>query len=200
MVEDENTLQVPLPMSVGLTAALDQFEGVDLVVRKGEVITQATVDAYPGDAADYKIVVRRTPDVESVLRSNMQSKGVAVAPARPSRTSSLERTIEQGVTLFLEGDTSTEMYILMSGCVAVLKDDKVVAEIDTPGTFIGEMSALLDEPRTATIQTREESVFTVVPGESLLETAKHHPTILLKLCRSLARKVSNTTAELMQHK
>ncbi|MCA8938883.1 MAG: cyclic nucleotide-binding domain-containing protein, partial [Planctomycetes bacterium] len=66
---------------------------------------------------------------------------------------------EAGQVVFKEGDTSTELYLMLTGKVAVVKGDQVNAEIDQPMTYFGEMGAILNEPRTATIQTIDKSEF-----------------------------------------
>jgi CRP-like cAMP-binding protein len=51
---------------------------------------------------------------------------------------------EDGKTIFLEGDASQDLYILVSGQLNVFKGNKKIAQITEKGSLFGEMSFLLD--------------------------------------------------------
>ena len=56
--------------------------------------------------------------------------------------------------IFKEGDTGNTMYIVESGQVAVVrKDGREVVAYMGPGNFVGEISLLLAQPRTASAGT-----------------------------------------------
>jgi len=58
--------------------------------------------------------------------------------------------------LFSEGETSREMYILMSGKVEILKNNRRIAVVEGEGSYLGELSTLLGVPRTATAKTMSQ--------------------------------------------
>ena len=70
-----------------------------------------------------------------------------------------------GESLFLEGDDTRDMYILVSGRLEVFKDDKLLFEINKPGSLVGEMSYLLESKRTATVRAIDAVRAIKVPGD-----------------------------------
>lgn len=94
-----------------------------------------------------------------------------------------------------EGDTSNEMYLMISGKVAVIKKDeetgkdKVLAEISEPMSYFGEMAALLHLPRTATIKALEDCEFMLVPGDKLDSLIDVSPAVGKKLIQTLASRL-----------
>ena len=72
------------------------------------------------------------------------------------------RRLEAGRTLFKEGEHDRRVYILVQGRVEVVRGGARVAELDVAETFIGEISALTDRARTATVRTLEPSTLLVV--------------------------------------
>ena len=66
----------------------------------------------------------------------------------PDFADKVER-FEPGQAVFLEGDASGDVFMLVSGTLDVLKGRKKIAELSEPGTVFGEMSLLLEGARTA---------------------------------------------------
>ena len=60
-----------------------------------------------------------------------------------------------GETLFIQGDNSQDMYLLVSGQIEVFKDDKKIADITEPDTTVGEMSFLLKARRDSHCQSAD---------------------------------------------
>ena len=75
--------------------------------------------------------------------------------------------ISPGESLFLEGDETRDIYILVSGRLEVLKDNKILSEIDKPGSLVGEMSYLLETDRTATVRAINNVRVIRVPGDKV---------------------------------
>ncbi len=116
------------------------------------------------------------------------------------KSSSNQKSLPANSTLFMQNDTSLEMYILLKGSVSVIIDKTKVAEINTAGTLIGEMSGLLCQPRSATVITKEPSVFCVVDGGDLLKFGTQHPNILMKMCLNLAKRLNDTNEKFLNLK
>ena len=76
-------------------------------------------------------------------------------------------TYRPGDSLFLEGDDSCDLFILVSGRLEVLKDDKKISEIIEPGSLVGEMSFLLGGKRTATVKAVGEVQAIQIPCEKI---------------------------------
>lgn len=104
--------------------------------------------------------------------------------------------LRRGEVLFYEDDDSLECYILMSGCVEILKAGRTIATIDQEGAFIGEMSPLRKAPRSATVVAREDTVLLVIPEEEFHEFLKRHPEMAIVLARSLAERLETMNRQL----
>jgi hypothetical protein len=76
------------------------------------------------------------------------------------------RRVAEGETLVEQGDTETDLYLLLDGVLAVEVDGEEVAEIG-PGAVLGERSQLEGGRRTATLRARTPCRVAVVPGEML---------------------------------
>lgn len=193
----DKMITVPLISCLGMIAAEDlEVEGVK-IIKKGQPITRPMIDAYRGDSAKLGVKVENNEKVKILLKENIKNSKSAILKNNGNKENELHKKFDAGTILFNEGDETKEMYVLVKGEVGVYKGDQLVAKINTPGSFFGEMSCLLSFKRTATIKVEEESVMCVVAGESLLVTAKMHPSILISLCKSLATKLNDTTEELI---
>jgi CRP-like cAMP-binding protein len=95
--------------------------------------------------------------------------------------------LKRGETLFAEGEEGSGLYILMDGRVEVLRRGVCVAEINVSDTFIGEMSALTGQPRTATVMATADSTFLYL--RDMDELAKVEPSLGVKLARTLAKRL-----------
>ncbi|MGQ9631208.1 MAG: Crp/Fnr family transcriptional regulator, partial [bacterium] len=95
-----------------------------------------------------------------------------------------------GEVLFFEGDLSKEVYILLEGKLGVRRSDKIVAVIDGKGSFVGDMSILRNEPRSATVEVIENALLLVI--DDLEGTIRKTPAIGVKLIHTLANRIHNT--------
>jgi PAS domain S-box-containing protein len=102
-------------------------------------------------------------------------------------------TYRPGELLFLEGDDSRDLYILISGRLEVLKDDKKISEIIEPGALIGEMSFLLGSRRTATVRAVDEVRAIRIPCAEIDTFLRDYPTLVPRITRGLAQRLQETT-------
>ncbi|MCY3769560.1 MAG: cyclic nucleotide-binding domain-containing protein [Gammaproteobacteria bacterium] len=109
-----------------------------------------------------------------------------------------EQSIESGQVFLDEGDMTGLMYILIEGEVEILKGDFKVTIINEPGSILGEISALLDIPHTATVKTVTPCRFYVVDKQS--DFLKDNPEICLPLAVMLARRLHSVTNYLVDVK
>lgn len=117
---------------------------------------------------------------------------------RSNRLRRLERHFPAGATLFEQGDTSREMYILLNGEAEILINEERVAVVAEAGSYLGEMSTLLSEPRTSTIRTTKESKFIVVGPGQVRAFFSYSTPLALKLATILAKRLKETTRDLYQ--
>jgi CRP-like cAMP-binding protein len=90
-----------------------------------------------------------------------------------------------------EGDTSKRFFILVEGTVGIFKGEKKIAEFSESGTILGELSLILNKPRTATIKALTFVNLLIVEGE-LDEIIKRYPDYSKKLIKSLAERLAKT--------
>jgi type IV pilus assembly protein PilB len=56
-----------------------------------------------------------------------------------------------GDVIIQEGNQDNDFFELIQGAVIIVKSGKKISEIDQPGAYLGEMSAISGEPRSATV-------------------------------------------------
>ena len=57
-----------------------------------------------------------------------------------------------GQTIFLEGDDTQDLYVLVSGQVEIFKGDQKIRDIAEEGSVFGEVSFFLGDQRTASLK------------------------------------------------
>ena len=102
-------------------------------------------------------------------------------------------SFHQGDTLFLEGEDSQNLYILLEGRLDVLKGEQVINTISEPGAVFGEMSFLLGAKRTATVRAASEVRAVSIPREEINRFLSDFPELSQKMTRLLARRLDTTS-------
>ncbi|MCK5231183.1 MAG: cyclic nucleotide-binding domain-containing protein, partial [Desulfobulbaceae bacterium] len=82
-----------------------------------------------------------------------------------------------GDVIFLEGDETTDLYILISGKVILVKGTMKISEISEPGSIFGEMAYLLNERRSATSKALLDVKAIRVPGDEIQQFVDRFPAI-----------------------
>lgn len=102
-------------------------------------------------------------------------------------------TFEKGKTIFLEGDPSQDLYILVSGQLDVLKGNKELSEISERGTLFGEISLLLGTKRTATVKVRNEARAFRIPKEDVASFLNEFPVVEQEMSKILAHRLDEAS-------
>ena len=76
------------------------------------------------------------------------------------------RAIAEGENLVKQGETGTEVFLILDGIFVVEVDEREVAEIG-PGAVVGERAGLLNGKRTATLWARTPGRVAAVPHDAL---------------------------------
>lgn len=98
-----------------------------------------------------------------------------------------------GASLFLEGDTSKDIFILVEGQLNILKNQKQISEITTPGDMFGEMSYLLDTERTASVVASSPVKALRIPVDQIDDFLTHYPELTGQIVQNLAGRLKETT-------
>ena len=93
--------------------------------------------------------------------------------------------------LFREGDPPGDLYVVTKGQLSVIRNGARLASLG-PSDFVGELSLLLGEPRTATIVAEEPSTLMVYDAEAFGQLVSSRPNIALRIIRLLAERLRAT--------
>jgi len=100
---------------------------------------------------------------------------------------------EEGKTIFLEGDDSQDLFILVSGQLNVFKGNTKIAEITEKGSLFGEMSFLLKAKRTATIKAGENVRAILIPKDEITAFLHDFPDVAGEISKLLAKRLDETS-------
>ena len=108
----------------------------------------------------------------------------------------LRRYFKKGDVLLREGEQDSQILLPEEGLLDVFIQGRKVSTIDASVSqdFIGEVGAILGEPRTATVVAATDVVAICLPKIELEAVMKDAPSLGVKLVRSLCRKLVNSTA------
>ncbi|MBM9537966.1 type IV-A pilus assembly ATPase PilB [Desulfobulbus alkaliphilus] len=105
---------------------------------------------------------------------------------------------EDGDIIIQEGNKDKDFFKLVRGKVAVLRSGKKIAEITEPGEYFGEMAAILDEPRSASIISAGRCTIKRYPGDKLAELIEKYPDVSKYLFRTLVERLQKTDRIVVQ--
>ncbi|MBN1760741.1 MAG: cyclic nucleotide-binding domain-containing protein [Chitinispirillaceae bacterium] len=106
-----------------------------------------------------------------------------------------ERSFHRGSLMFIEGESSSEMFIIRSGTIRILKQEgqnSVELARLGPGSVLGELSLLDHQPRSATAQVVEDTTVTVIDEELFLRTLKSIPNWLENIIQLVVHRLRDT--------
>lgn len=86
------------------------------------------------------------------------------------------------------GELGKGFCILESGVLEVVRDSKVLSEIDMPGSIFGELSEILGLKRDANIVAKTEAKVRHVE-ESVTDIVRKNPKVAIKLIKTLGRRL-----------
>ena len=94
-------------------------------------------------------------------------------------------TLEPGQAIVKQGETGKSVYVIATGSVKVWTTNPAGERLDLAvlgaSDFFGEIAFLTGKPRTATVETAEDSVILEVTEDSLKELVLRRPRILQRL-------------------
>ena len=132
------------------------------------------------------------PSVKAVFKSG--PGGTGKSPYEKYLVSHL-----MGEIIFSEGDIGTEMYIVQSGTIELLKaiggETRVLATLEK-GDFFGEMSVLEDVPRTASARAKTDVELVRINGATFDAMLKSNTEIAIRMMRKLSRRLREVTSML----
>ncbi|MBL1260704.1 MAG: Crp/Fnr family transcriptional regulator [Thiotrichaceae bacterium] len=99
-----------------------------------------------------------------------------------------------------KGDESNCLYIVQQGRVKVYVSDEYGAEIilryEGPGEYFGELALVDEAPRSASVETLEDTRLTYISRASFEACLHDKPEISVKLIRAMITRIRSLTEEL----
>ena len=100
-----------------------------------------------------------------------------------------------GEPVFREGDLGTDMYIIQTGQVEIVRrvgdEDRQMAVLER-GDFFGEMALLENLPRTASALTLTPTRLLRINGSTFDQMLQDNPEIAVRMMRKLSRRLRET--------
>ena len=107
--------------------------------------------------------------------------------ADKSTTPQATRHFEAGETIIRSGSYGRGLYVLLRGKLEVMRDDISIATISQKGSFVGEISAILGCPCTATVKALSASELMYI--EKVTEYLEDNPQASYVLAQTMARRI-----------
>lgn len=120
-----------------------------------------------------------------------------------AKASELYVDVPAGHYLFREGEAGSEMYIVESGSIAILRSargSEPLAVLEA-GDFLGEMAVLEDQPRFASALARTDCRLLRIERAAFAELLRQNVEIAVRIMRKLAlrqRRAEQRISELQQ--
>jgi CRP-like cAMP-binding protein len=109
------------------------------------------------------------------------------------RASGRERHFDANLAIFHEGDDAGSVIVLLAGraklTVPSSTGREVIVAVRGPGELLGELAALVDAPRSATVATIEPVDALIVSGSAFASFLEHHSRVALVILRLVAERL-----------
>ena len=116
-----------------------------------------------------------------------------------------EKTFHRGSLMFIEGETSTEMYIIKQGKIRILKQEgesTIELAVLGAGSVLGELALLDHQPRSATAQVIEDVTAAVIDDSLFTRTLAAIPPwlkdIIMEVVKRLRVTMKKTSDDVVQ--
>jgi|EndMetStandDraft_8_1072994.scaffolds.fasta_scaffold34581_2 CRP-like cAMP-binding protein len=102
--------------------------------------------------------------------------------------------IPAGGLVLVEGDPSNDLYVLTAGTLAVTAWGSQLALLD-PGEHFGEVGALTDAPRSATVQAIEGSTVLRLDGGQFRHAHRRSPALRANVATAIRSRAAQLALE-----
>jgi len=112
------------------------------------------------------------------------------------------RVVPAGTVIFRQGDPGDSFYIVRYGRIRVFRVDEEGVETDLgelePGDSFGEIPLLTGQPRTASVETLEETCLSVLSKEQFDQILKDYPLVALSFVKQMTKLVLQDWSKLQK--
>ena len=97
-----------------------------------------------------------------------------------------------GATLFVAGEPSDSLYVVLSGCLGVYAAEDLVHPVGRipAGETVGEMGLFAGRPRSKTVRALRDSALARLPREAFERIFAAHPAATLRVAQLVVRRVA----------
>ena len=180
----------------------DQGEGFNVLAYRKKLQT-----ASPDELHGRGIMLARS--FVSKLAYNRKGNEVAITLEHTEQTSKKTPrgfteeehvTVQKNETVFQEGEPSNFLYYISSGQYSVYHNGSCVGTLNLTDIFMGEMSFLLNNQRSATVRADTDGMLVKIHREAFIAVVKEYPHYGIFLSKLIARKLvrSNIVSARMQ--
>jgi rhodanese-related sulfurtransferase len=107
-----------------------------------------------------------------------------------------------GTVVFRQGDPADSFYFIRSGRIRAFRSDENGVETELgvlgPGDGFGELSLLTGNPRTASAETLEETVLSVLPKKLFDQILKDYPSVALCFVQDITKMLLQDWGKLVE--
>ncbi|MFC1773305.1 Crp/Fnr family transcriptional regulator [Pseudomonadota bacterium] len=108
------------------------------------------------------------------------------------------RTFNKNSIVITEGDSSSSLYIILSGDVKVFVSDEdgktnIVNRLGS-GDYFGELSLIDDEPRSASVEAVSKCKISILSRQYFVDYIEQHPRVAIHLLKGIGKRLRNTTS------
>ena len=96
---------------------------------------------------------------------------------------------QDGDTVFTEGEKSSYLYYIVSGKYDIFVGDRKISTLDSDDIFVGEMSFLLNNKRSASVKAVGRGTLIKISKEDFVNAIKEQPHYGIFLARLLAQRL-----------
>jgi len=97
--------------------------------------------------------------------------------------------VKKGDVIMSEGERSDYLYYISSGAYEVIHNDKQVGTLSAQDIFMGEMSFLLDQRRSATIKASSDGKLILLTQKTFINIIREYPHYGVFLSKLLAKRL-----------
>lgn len=143
-------------------------------------------------------------DPLAVLRGVEVFAGVPDVELEALAATCSPRRLARGQVLFVEGEPSRDLYVVVEGRLKVLlsspRGEDLVLAVLEPGDTVGELSVLDEQPRSASAEALDPTVLLAVPAADVRGVLRRCPESTLAWAQAQAvtvRRLTGSTADLV---
>jgi membrane protein len=137
-------------------------------------------------------VVANTRRREALVLRRFLLDGPGARPVRPALLDRFVQRLEKDEQLFREGDEGHDLYVVLQGAISLRRGGRELAVIQV-GDYFGEMSMLLDAPRSASaVAVEPDTQVIAVSGANFDVLLREHPTLVRRMLKEMAERLRAT--------